>query len=61
MSNHPILLELDTLTCQNFFIFGSFVGIIEILVPKISDIAIWKFGQNTLLGPKSAILNLRFL
>ena len=30
---------------------------LKILFPKISDIAIWKFGQNTLLGPKSAILN----
>ena len=34
---------------------------LKILVPKISDIAIWKFGQNTLLGPKSAILTLCFL
>ena len=30
LSNHPVFLELGTLTSQNFFIFALFVGIIKI-------------------------------
>ena len=36
ISTHPIFLELDIFTSQNFFIFAPFIGIIEIW-------ELWKF------------------
>ena len=67
---YQIIQGMTPLPLKNFFIFAPFVGIIEIwklwkfqlLTHRCSwDIAIWKFGQNTLSGPKFAILNLHFL
>ena len=70
MSNHPVFLDVDTLTSQILFIFSLFVDNIEIINPRKFQpsspygsivIEIWKFDQNECFGVKSAILNWLFL
>ena len=64
MSNHPIYLDVDTLTSQILFIFSLFVDNVEIInhwrfqssTPYSSKvIEIWKFDQNQSSRVKSAI------
>ena len=69
MSNHPIFLDVDTLTSQILFMFSLFVQNFEMINPwkfqpsipygsKIIDI--WKFYWNGCSRVKSAILNFVF-
>ena len=70
MSNHPIFLDVDTLTSQIVFIFSLFVDNVEMVNPwkfqpsfpyGSNVIEIWKIDRNGCTGAKSAILILRFL
>ena len=67
---YQILHGMTPLPLKISSFFAPFVGIIQIwklwkfqlLTAGGSwDITIWKFGQNTLSGPKSAIFDLPFL
>ena len=69
MSNHPIFLDVDTLTSQILFIFSLFLDNVEMNNPwkfKSSTpysskfIEIWKFDRNGCSGVKSTILNYVF-